>query len=101
MLTFTARVSRKTPLDGRLEITASLADRLLALETPLTVSLGGANETVHVEEMPCTCTKSASTGQHIHHFLTSDALKALAPETNVSLAVDVDRGHVLITTDDE
>ena len=100
MLTFTTRVSRKTPLDGRLEITESLADRLLSLEIPLSVSLGDSEESVGVEAMPCTCTKASLSGQHIHHFLVSEVLKSLAPETNVFVAVDVERGHVHIESDD-
>ena len=100
MLTFTTMVSRKTPRDGRLEITASLAERLLALEIPLTVLLGGAEEVAQIEEMPCTCSKAASSGQHVHHFLASEVLKSLAPEMNVIVAVDVDRGHVHIESDD-
>ncbi len=100
MLVFTTMVSRKTPIDGRLEITASLAERLLSLNTPLSVSVGGADESVGVEEMPCMCTKASSTGQHVHHFLSSEALKSLVPETKVIVEVDVDLGQVRIESDD-
>lgn len=100
MLIFTTTVSRKTPIDGRLEISASLADRLLALDTPLSVSMGGVEEDVRVEEMQCTCSKASSSGQHVHHFLASEVLKSLAPLANVSMVVDVERGHVHIAPDD-
>ena len=100
MLMLKTVVSRKTPRDGRLEITASLAERLLALDEPLTVAVGGAQEGAHVEEMPCTCSKVSSTGQHVHSFLTSELLKLLTPETNVTVAVDVDRGLVHIESED-
>jgi hypothetical protein len=99
MLIMTAIVSRKTPLDGRLEIPASLAERLASLETPLSVSIGDVDESAVVEEMPCTCGKAVSAGVHVHHFLASDLLKSLVPESNVSLAVDVDRGHVHIESE--
>lgn len=100
MLIMRAVVSRKTPRDGRLEITSSLADRLLALQSPLMVSVGGAEEHAQVEEMPCTCSKASSTGQHVHHFLASELLKSLTPETNVRVEVDVDRAQVHIESDD-
>ena len=100
MVTFTTTVSRKTPVDGRLEIPASLADRLLSLETPLSVSLGGVEEDARVEEMQCSCNKATSTGHHVHHFLTSDVLRSLVPQMNVCVALDVERGHVHITSDD-
>ena len=100
MLMLKTVVSRKTPRDGRLEITPSLADRLLSLDEPLVVSVGGAEASAQVEEMPCTCNKAAATGQHVHSFLTSELLKVLAPETNVHIAVDVERGLVHIESDD-
>ena len=88
-------VSRKTPLDGRLEIPESLAHRLLATDEPLIVSIPGAQADVRVEEMPCTCAKGAG-GNHIHHFLAADALKSLPAGANVNLVVDVDEGSVRI-----
>ena len=100
MLIMRTVVSRKTPRDGRLEITSSLAERLLSVQTSLTVSVGGAEQSAQVEEMPCTCNKSSSTGQHVHHFLASELLKSLTPEMNVRVEVDVDRGQVHIESDD-
>ena len=99
MLIVRTVVSRKTPRDGRLEIPESLASRLLSLELPLSISLGDDEHDVAVEEMPCTCSKALQGGQHVHHFLASDVLKGLTPETNVSVAVDVDRGHILIDSE--
>jgi hypothetical protein len=88
-------VSRKTPLDGRLEIPESLAHRLITSDAPLVVSIPGAQEEVRVEEMPCTCAKGAG-GNHVHHFLAAEALKSLPVGANVNLAVDVDDGSVRI-----
>ena len=88
-------VSRKTVLDGRLEIPESLAHRLTANEVPLTMSVPGGEAEVRVEEMACTCAKGAG-GNHVHHFLAADALKALPAGANVNLAVDVDEGLVRI-----
>ena len=99
MLIVRTVVSRKTPGDGRLEIPESLADRLLSLDMPLTIAVGDEAYDLAVEEMPCTCSKVAGVGQHSHHFLVSEVLKGLTPETNVSVAVDVDGGEIQIDTE--
>jgi hypothetical protein len=38
--------------------------------------------------MTCTCARSASTGQHVHHFVESDVLRALEPGARVHLELD-------------
>ena len=95
MIHLTTVVSRKTPLDGRLEIPASLADRLLSAETPLMLSMQGERSAARLAEMACTCRKGAGAGHH-HHFLESESLKALSPGANVSLAIDVDSGLIAL-----
>ena len=92
MLTFTTIVSRKTPLDGRLEIPASLADRLQATG-PLVLAISGMESSVNVEAMACTCAKGAG-NNHEHYFLRAESLKALAPNANVTLLVDLEGGRV-------
>ena len=89
-------VSRKTPLDGRLEIPLSLAERLSASGEPLAVSLLGEEEPVQLEEMACTCAKAGASGAHVHNFLSSEILKSLPAGANVSLAVDVEEGLIRI-----
>lgn len=96
MLLFETVVSRKTPLDGRLEIPASLADRLSSTGEPLSIVVLGEEESVQLEEMSCTCAKAAAGGAHVHSFLSSEVLKALPAGANVSLAVDVDQGVINI-----
>lgn len=96
MLTFTTNVSRKTPLDGRLEIPASLADRLSSSGEPLSLSLQGTEESVNVEAMACTCSKAS--GHHEHHFLAAESLKGLAPNSSVTLAVDLETGRIELMT---
>jgi hypothetical protein len=98
MLIVQTIVSRKTPGDGRLEIPESLAARLQSLEMPLTIEAGDDEHGVTLEEMACTCSK-ASGGQHSHHFLVSEVLKGLTPETNVSVVVDVVGGSIQIDTE--
>lgn len=96
MLLFETVVSRKTPLDGRLEIPESLADRLAATGEPLSLVVFGEEESVQLEEMSCTCAKAAASGSHVHSFLSSEILKSLPAGANVSLAVDVDQGIISI-----
>lgn len=96
MLLQQAVVSRKTPLDGRLEILAAVADRL-SDAGPLTVLVGGLEEEGRVEEMACTCAKAG--GSHTHHFISSPALMTLIPGANVSLTIDVDAGTVQVDLD--
>ena len=66
MLLLQTIVSRKTPLDGRLEIPESLADRLASTGEPLSVVVLGEEEPVQIEEMSCTCAKAAASGAHVH-----------------------------------
>jgi hypothetical protein len=76
-------VSRKTPGDGRLEITHAVAEELRGRAPALEVELHGARAPGHVETMACTCAKSGA--PHEHHFLTSELLKSLHPAADVEL----------------
>ncbi|HEY5544922.1 MAG TPA: hypothetical protein VIK50_02610 [Gemmatimonadaceae bacterium] len=95
MLHLKTVVSRKTPLDGRLEIPEGFAQRLSAGDVPLSVLLYGEETLVRVEEMACTCAKGAG-GNHVHRFLSCDVLKALPTGANVELTVDEDEGLIRI-----
>jgi hypothetical protein len=84
-------VSRKTPRDGRLEISAESAARLTALASERTgelrVTTGGATGRGRLEAMPCGCAKGAG-GGHVHHFVESPLLMALVPETTVLVELE-------------
>ena len=77
-------VSRKTPGDGRLEITAGAAETLRARAPALEVELRGERAAGHVETMACTCAKTAG-GPHEHHFLASEVLRSLHAAADVEL----------------
>jgi len=94
VLHLTIPVSRKTSLDGRLEIPESLAQRLLSSGEPLSLELRGDQISVSVEQMACTCAKGSASGTHVHHFLSSDELKSLPGGANVELMVDVEQGLI-------
>jgi hypothetical protein len=81
-------VSRKTPLDGKLEISPEAASRLQSLgdSFPLRTDAGEGRGSLH--EMSCTCSKAAASGQHQHHFIESDVLRALEPNSEVRVSFD-------------
>jgi hypothetical protein len=81
-------VSRKTPLDGRLEISESAVAHLEPLGETFWVRTAQGDGEARLYEMTCTCAKSGSTGQHVHHFVESDVLRALEPGTSVRLELD-------------
>lgn len=84
-------VSRKTPLDGKLEISAATASRLATLGTsfPLHLDVGTAlDDTARLHELSCTCTKAATGGQHTHHFVESVALRSLEEGAEVRVELD-------------
>jgi hypothetical protein len=83
-------VSRKTPRDGRLEITAESAARLAALGSHFALSRGDAEGRAHLHSMPCGCAKGTpgATSGHVHHFVESPLLMALVPETSVLIELE-------------
>jgi hypothetical protein len=81
-------VSRKTPLDGKLEISARAAERLAALGATFPVRTPSDEGTARLHEMSCTCAKGTSGGQHLHHFVESDVLRTLEPGIDVRVEID-------------
>jgi len=80
-------VSRKTPHDGKLEISAEAAARLAPLGADFSLVAGGRESRGRVERMACSCAKGAGSG-HEHHFVASPALTALAPGSRVRVELD-------------
>ena len=78
-------VSRKTPGDGRLEISRTAADRLREGGAVLEVDYDGRRAAGRIESMECTCQKG--TGAHEHHFVASDILKGLRASTEVEILI--------------
>jgi hypothetical protein len=81
-------VSRKTPLDGRLEISESTAARLASFAEPFPVRTAHGSGEARLHAMTCTCARSERTGQHVHHFVESDVLRALEPGSRVRIELD-------------
>jgi len=89
-------VSRKTPGDGRLEITKRAATRLREIARGLQLDVAGERTTATVGAMACTCRGAEK--PHEHYFLESDALRRLTPGVEVDLEVDADAGLVRVTS---
>jgi hypothetical protein len=81
-------VSRKTPLDGRLEISESSAERLGLLGETFSVRTAHGSGRARLQAMTCTCAKSDSRGEHVHHFVESELLRALEPGASVRIELD-------------
>ena len=79
-------VSRKTPGDGRLEISQQAADRLRSVGADLQVSLDGLRALAVVETMSCTC--HGKDTPHQHHFLQSATFSQLVPGATVDIELN-------------
>lgn len=95
MLLEQTQVSRKTPLDGKVEISADTAARLATLGKPLAVVARGETAGARVETLTCTCAKRSGE-PHVHHFVESPILKALAAGSEVRLELEPDTATLRI-----
>ena len=80
-------VSRKTPLDGRIEISAAAADRLAPLGDEFALVSAGRAGRGRLRSLACTCAKGAG-GDHVHHFVESPLLAQLTPGAAVRVELD-------------
>ena len=85
MLLEVRSVGRKTPNDGKLEITEATARRLAVLPMPRPVRVGDHTGHGSVSEFECTCGKGNSDAPHRHHFLESDLFRELVVDQTVVL----------------
>lgn len=80
-------ISRKTPNDGMLEITAETAERVSGAGGGLRVTTPAEEAPASVRTLTCTCGKRGD-GTHLHYFLESPVLRALVPGEEVALELD-------------
>jgi hypothetical protein len=83
-------VSRKTPLDGKLEISPAAAARIAPLGAEFPLAHAGREGRGRLYAMECTCTRAAGE-RHVHHFVESPLLMALVPGTDVRVELDEQR----------
>jgi hypothetical protein len=79
-------VSRKTPLDGRLEITKLAAQRFGDLAGTFDVELAGERVRAAIGTMDCTC--RGVDNPHVHYFIESPAFKQLVAGDEVDIDLD-------------
>ena len=93
----TRTVSRKTPGDGKLEITRATAHALESLGTTFSVHVHAQAGEASLGTMPCTCRGEET--PHVHYFIESDLFRALVPGRSVELMLDQtnQRLHVIDT----
>ena len=72
-----AVVGRKTPADGKLEVSAQLALALGGDGSVLQVHIAERKTEGTVVVMPCTCAKTGISGKHEHHFVQCDDFRTL------------------------
>jgi hypothetical protein len=87
-------VSRKTPGDGRLEITKAAALRVECLGNAFAIDLGGESVPGTLGTFACTC--RGADNPHVHYFLESERLKILAPGSVLDLQLDEAAKQVIV-----
>ena len=88
-------VSRKTPRDGKLEISPAAATRLRELPGQLRVEWGGEAAPATIVSMSCNC--GGSEQQHEHYFLESEIFRTLPVGEDVDVALESGVVHVAMT----
>ena len=83
-----AVVGRKTPGDGKLEVSAALAHALGGHHASIDVRMTSNHQSGAVEIMECTCAKAGASGKHEHHFVQCDGFRALPVGTELILRAD-------------
>ena len=82
-------VGRKTPRDGRLELSRASAERVRVLGPEFTVAALGRRAPGRLDAMDCTCGKGGGEGaNHTHHFAQSELFRELAPGDAVRIELD-------------
>ena len=87
-------VSRKTPGDGRLEITKQAALRIQQLGRPFAIEIAGQSAGCTIHTFECTC--RGPDNRHVHYFLESEPLKVLKPDSKIDLELDEAANRVVL-----
>ena len=82
----TVIVSRKTPRDGKLEISSPTVETLGGEGARVAVRVDGQPGDATVVSMPCHC--KGDTKHVVHVFLESEVFQALIPDSSVIMTLD-------------
>lgn len=77
-------VGRKTPGDGKLEVSDTTARRLKLLGAAIPVQVDAQTGSAVLSSLRCSCGKGAE-ADHRHHFLESELFRALPAEQTVTI----------------
>ena len=88
-------VSRKTPRDGKLEISADASSHLAPLGPHLSAGWHGAEAPAALVRMSCTCGSGNAT--HEHHFLESVLFRTLPVGETVDVTLESGVVRVVLT----
>jgi hypothetical protein len=91
-------VSRKTPLDGKLEISGAAASRLAEFGPSVPVEWNACLAPATLSTLTCSCGKRD--GPHDHHFLESSIFTTLPAGADVDLFLRAGTVHVTLTQSD-
>lgn len=94
MLLERRKVSRKTPNDGRLEITKRAAAKCEVLGASCYVELADTRHSARLGTMTCIC--RGADHPHVHYFIESEAFKSLHPGAEVDLELDAARKTIRV-----
>ena len=90
-------VSRKTPRDGRLEISAAATALLGSLGVEVPVVAPEGEGVGRLESLECTCEKGAAEGvRHVHNFVHSSLFMSLTAGSEVRVQLDEATGTLRI-----
>jgi hypothetical protein len=97
----TLKVSRKTPGDGKLQVTVTTFRAVEGAGSRLTARVADREAACGVSMLECSCTKYEHPGgagkPHRHYFLESTLFHALTPDSTVRLDLDGVGIRVLVT----
>lgn len=82
----TVVVSRKTPRDGKLEISSSTAAAIGGEGAEVAIRMDSQRARASVVTMPCGC--KGETKHLVHTFLASELFRNLTPDSSVVLSLD-------------
>jgi hypothetical protein len=87
-------VSRKTPGDGKLEITRPAARQLAQSGPAFTIDVAGRTGLATLGDFECTCRGPEE--RHVHYFLESELLKGLEPNTRIDVDFDATQRRLVV-----
>ena len=94
MLLEVRAVGRKTPIDGKLELTEKSARRLAIVAEPIRVHLEERSGSGVLAQMSCDRCARSPDHPHAHHFVVSDLFRSLTAGATYAMELIGDELHI-------